>query len=227
MRGVSQISPPIRIVLVLAVAVMGALHALPAAQGGGHPARRRRPVRPARAPSSEPGKVKEAAEGAVEAANGQLAQQRERRRRSTPARPPPPARRRDRRQGRAARRRPRCRQDAQGPAEAGPPGDPQGQGAGPPLLERQVGRRQGRPRRAAQGRPLGRPRRRARRARSSRSPSTADRPRRRRRAVADDRRRRPRPEGRDARRLRRHDHDRPGGRRRAAQLGRTVHRAAT
>ena len=71
MRGVSQISPPIRIVLVLAVAVM-ALYMLflrpkeevippvtPASQGA----------------VSEPGKVKEAAEGAVQAANGQLAQQ--------------------------------------------------------------------------------------------------------------------------------------------------------
>jgi hypothetical protein len=74
MRVVSQISPPIRIVLVLAVAVMGlymlflrpkeevippATTTPPAAQGA----------------VSEPGKVKEAAEGAVQAANGQLAQQ--------------------------------------------------------------------------------------------------------------------------------------------------------
>lgn len=73
MRGVSQISPPIRIVLVLAVAVLGLymLFLRP----------KEEVIPPADAPVatqgavSEPGKVKEAAEGAVEAANGQLAQQ--------------------------------------------------------------------------------------------------------------------------------------------------------
>lgn len=73
MRGVSQISPPIRIVLVLAVAVLGLymLFLRP----------KEEVIPPADAPVaaegavSEPGKVKEAAQGAVEAANGQLAQQ--------------------------------------------------------------------------------------------------------------------------------------------------------
>jgi hypothetical protein len=73
MRDVSQISPPIRIVLVLAVAVLGLymLFLRPKDEV----------IPPADAPVatqgavSEPGKVKEAAEGAVEAANGQLAQQ--------------------------------------------------------------------------------------------------------------------------------------------------------
>jgi hypothetical protein len=73
MRGVSQISPPIRIVLVIAVAVMGLymLFLRP----------KEEVIPPATTPAatqpavSEPGKVKEAAEGAVEAANGQLAQQ--------------------------------------------------------------------------------------------------------------------------------------------------------
>ena len=73
MRGVSQISPPIRIVLVLAVAVM-ALYMLFLRP-------KEEVIPPADEPVatqgavSEPGKVKEAAEGAVEAANGQLAQQ--------------------------------------------------------------------------------------------------------------------------------------------------------
>ena len=73
MRGVSQISPPIRIVLVLAVAVVGLymMFLRP----------KEEVIPPADAPVatqgavSEPGKVKEAAQGAVEAANGQLAQQ--------------------------------------------------------------------------------------------------------------------------------------------------------
>ena len=73
MRGVSQISPPIRIVLALAVAVL-ALYMLFLRP-------KEEVIPPADAPVatqgavSEPGKVKEAAEGAVEAANGQLAQQ--------------------------------------------------------------------------------------------------------------------------------------------------------
>ena len=73
MRGVSQISPPIRIVLVLAVAVL-TLYMLFLRP-------KEEVIPPADAPVatqgavSEPGKVKEAAQGAVEAANGQLAQQ--------------------------------------------------------------------------------------------------------------------------------------------------------
>jgi hypothetical protein len=71
---VSQISPPIRIVLVLAVAVMGLYmlflrpkeEVIPPADA---------PVSTQQGAVSEPGKVKEAAQGAVEAANGQLAQQ--------------------------------------------------------------------------------------------------------------------------------------------------------
>jgi hypothetical protein len=74
MRGVSQISPPIRIVLVIAVAFM-ALYMLflrpkeeviPPATA---------PVASPQGAVSEPGKVKEAAQEAVDAANGQLAQQ--------------------------------------------------------------------------------------------------------------------------------------------------------
>ena len=75
MRDVSQISPPIRIVLVVAVAFM-ALYMLFLRP-------KEEVIPPATTPAtatqpgavSEPGKVKEAAEGAVEAANGQLAQQ--------------------------------------------------------------------------------------------------------------------------------------------------------
>lgn len=74
MRGVSQISPPIRIVLVVAVAFM-ALYMLFLRP-------KEEVIPPASTPAtaqqgavSEPGKVKEAAQEAVEAANGQLAQQ--------------------------------------------------------------------------------------------------------------------------------------------------------
>ncbi len=75
MRDVSQISPPIRIVLVVAVAFM-ALYMLFLRP-------KEEVIPPATAPAtatqpgavSEPGKVKEAAEGAVNAADGQLAQQ--------------------------------------------------------------------------------------------------------------------------------------------------------
>jgi hypothetical protein len=69
MRGVSQISPPIRIVLVFAVAFMGLYMLF---------LRPKEEVVPPATPAatqgavSEPGKVKEAAQGAVDAANAQL-----------------------------------------------------------------------------------------------------------------------------------------------------------
>ena len=67
---VSQISPPIRIVLVLAVAVLGAYMLFLRPKPEEIP-----PVEPAGTSVSEPGKVRDAAEDAVDAANGQLAQQ--------------------------------------------------------------------------------------------------------------------------------------------------------
>jgi hypothetical protein len=74
MRGVSQISPPIRIVLVLAVAVMGLYMLFLRPKEEVIPPATTTPTA-AQGAVSEPGKVKEAAEGAVQAANGQLAQQ--------------------------------------------------------------------------------------------------------------------------------------------------------
>jgi hypothetical protein len=67
---VSQISPPIRIVLVLAVAVLGAYMFFLRPKPEEIP-----PVEPAGTSVSQPGKVRDAAEDAVDAANGQLAQQ--------------------------------------------------------------------------------------------------------------------------------------------------------
>jgi hypothetical protein len=67
---VSQISPPIRIVLVLAVAVLGVYMLFLRPKPEEIP-----PVEPAGTSVSEPGKVRDAAEDAVDAANGQLSQQ--------------------------------------------------------------------------------------------------------------------------------------------------------
>ena len=67
---VSQISPPIRILLVLAVAVLGVYMLVLRPKPEEVP-----PVEPAGTSVSEPGKVRDAAEDAVDAANGQLAQQ--------------------------------------------------------------------------------------------------------------------------------------------------------
>jgi hypothetical protein len=67
---VSQISPPIRIVLVLAVAVLGAYMLFLRPKPEEIP-----PVEPAGTSVSQPGQVRDAAEDAVDAANGQLAQQ--------------------------------------------------------------------------------------------------------------------------------------------------------
>ena len=75
MRGVSQISPPIRIVLVIAVAVMGLYMLFLRPKEEVIPPATTTPPAATQGAVSEPGKVKEAAEGAVEAANGQLAQQ--------------------------------------------------------------------------------------------------------------------------------------------------------
>jgi hypothetical protein len=74
-RGVSQISPPIRIVLVIAVAVMGLYMLFLRPKEEVIPPATTTPPAATQGAVSEPGKVKEAAEGAVEAANGQLAQQ--------------------------------------------------------------------------------------------------------------------------------------------------------
>jgi hypothetical protein len=67
---VSQISPPIRILLVLTVAVLGAYMLFLRPKAEEIP-----PVEPAGTSVSKPGQVRDAAEDAVEAANGQLAQQ--------------------------------------------------------------------------------------------------------------------------------------------------------
>jgi hypothetical protein len=67
---VSQISPPIRIVLVLAVAVMGVYMLFLRPKPEEIP-----PAEPAGTSVSQPGQVRDAAEDAVDAANGQLAQQ--------------------------------------------------------------------------------------------------------------------------------------------------------
>jgi hypothetical protein len=67
---VSQISPPIRIVLVLAVAVLGAYMFFLRPKPEEIP-----PVEPAGTSVSQPGQVRDAAEDAVDAANGQLQQQ--------------------------------------------------------------------------------------------------------------------------------------------------------
>jgi hypothetical protein len=67
---VSQISPPIRIVLVLAVAVLGAYMLFLRPKPEEIP-----PLEPAGTSVSQPGQVRDAAEDAVDAANGQLAQQ--------------------------------------------------------------------------------------------------------------------------------------------------------
>ena len=67
---VSQISPPIRILLVLAVAVMGVYMLVLRPKPEEIP-----PVEPAGTSVSQPGQVRDAAEDAVDAANGQLAQQ--------------------------------------------------------------------------------------------------------------------------------------------------------
>jgi hypothetical protein len=67
---VSQISPPIRILLVLAVAVLGAYMLFLRPKPEEIP-----PVEPADTSVSEPGKVRDAAEDAVDAANGQLSEQ--------------------------------------------------------------------------------------------------------------------------------------------------------
>jgi hypothetical protein len=69
-EGVSQISPPIRILLVLAVAVMGVYMLFLRPKPVEVP-----PATPAGTSVSDPGKVRDAAEDAVDAANGQLAQQ--------------------------------------------------------------------------------------------------------------------------------------------------------
>jgi hypothetical protein len=73
---VSQISPPIRILLVLAVAVLGAymlfLRPKPVETPPADPAPNVQTGAPA---ESEPGKIAEAAQGAVEASNGQLKSQ--------------------------------------------------------------------------------------------------------------------------------------------------------
>jgi hypothetical protein len=67
---VSQISPPIRILLVLTVAVMGVYMLFLRPKPEEIP-----PVEPAGTSVSQPGQVRDAAEDAVDAANGQLAQQ--------------------------------------------------------------------------------------------------------------------------------------------------------
>jgi len=67
---VSQTSPPIRILLVLAVAVLGLYMFFLRPKPEEIP-----PVEPAGTSVSQPGKIRDAAEDAVEAANGQLAQQ--------------------------------------------------------------------------------------------------------------------------------------------------------
>ena len=67
---VSQISPPIRIVLVLAVAVLGAYMLFLRPKPEEIP-----PVEPAGTSTSQPGQVRDAAEDAVDAANSQLQQQ--------------------------------------------------------------------------------------------------------------------------------------------------------
>jgi len=67
---VSQISPPIRIVLVLAVAVMGVYMFFLRPKPEEIP-----PVEPAGTSTSQPGQVRDAAEDAVDAANSQLQQQ--------------------------------------------------------------------------------------------------------------------------------------------------------
>ena len=67
---VSQISPPIRIVLILAVAVMGIYMFFLRPKPEEIP-----PVTPAGPSVSQPGQVRDAAEDAVDAANGQLQQQ--------------------------------------------------------------------------------------------------------------------------------------------------------
>lgn len=67
---VSQISPPIRILLVLAVAVMGVYMLFLRPKPEEIP-----PLEPAGTSTSQPGQVRDAAEDAVDAANGQLQQQ--------------------------------------------------------------------------------------------------------------------------------------------------------
>jgi hypothetical protein len=67
---VSQISPPIRILLVLTVAVMGVYMLFLRPKPEEIP-----PLDPAGTSVSQPGQIRDAAEGAVDAANGQLAQQ--------------------------------------------------------------------------------------------------------------------------------------------------------
>ena len=67
---VSQISPPIRILLVLTVAVMGVYMLFLRPKPEEIP-----PLEPAGTSVSQPGQVRDAAEDAVDAANGQLAQQ--------------------------------------------------------------------------------------------------------------------------------------------------------
>ena len=67
---VSQISPPIRIVLVLAVAVLGAYMLFLRPKPEEIP-----PVDPAGTSTSQPGQIRDQAEEAVDSANSQLAQQ--------------------------------------------------------------------------------------------------------------------------------------------------------
>jgi hypothetical protein len=67
---VSQISPPIRILLVLTVAVMGVYMLFLRPKPEEIP-----PLEPAGTSTSQPGQVRDAAEDAVDAANSQLAQQ--------------------------------------------------------------------------------------------------------------------------------------------------------
>jgi hypothetical protein len=67
---VSQISPPIRILLVLAAAVLGVYMLFLRPKPEEVP-----PLEPTDTSVSEPGKVRDAAEDAVDAANGQLSQQ--------------------------------------------------------------------------------------------------------------------------------------------------------
>ena len=67
---VSQISPPIRILLVLAVAVLGVYMLFLRPKPEEVP-----PLEPTDTSVSEPGKVRDAAEDAVDAADGQLSQQ--------------------------------------------------------------------------------------------------------------------------------------------------------
>ena len=78
MRDVSQISPPIRIVLVLAVAVLAAwmLFLRPSDEVVPEPPAPAAPNTQTSEPAvSSPGKAAEAAQGAVEASNGQLQEQ--------------------------------------------------------------------------------------------------------------------------------------------------------